>query len=143
VSFSPKSARYTLDIPEGWARTDSAANVHFTQKLVAIDIQLVARPTQPTVASVRSQDFVAITKRATCAKLSDVTTVSRHAGPAISLVYQIDSAPDPVTGKAVRDDVARYEFWRAGTAAILTLTAPAGSDNVDVWRRVTDSFTWR
>jgi len=48
-----------------------------------------------------------------------------------------------VTGKVVRDDVERYEFWRGGTEAVLTLSGAAGSDNVDPWRLVTDSFTWR
>ena len=143
MSFTPKVPRYTLDIPEGWARSDSTNHESFTQKLVAIDILLVARAAPPTVATMRTREFAALAKTATCARLSDVTAVTRRSGPVIRLVYQDDSAADAVTGKVVRDDVERYEFWRAGTAAILTLSAPAGSDNVDVWRRVTDSFTWR
>jgi hypothetical protein len=39
--------------------------------------------------------------------------------------------------------VERYEFWRAGHEVVLTLSAPVGSDNVDPWRKVTDSFAWR
>jgi hypothetical protein len=56
--------------------------------------------------------------------------------------YRADSSPDPVTGKVVHDDVERYELWRSGTTAVVTLASPKGSDNVDPWRKVTDSFTW-
>ena len=55
----------------------------------------------------------------------------------------VDAPADPVTGKVVHDAVERYEFWRAGTEAILTLSGPVGADNVDPWRIVTDSFRWR
>jgi hypothetical protein len=56
--------------------------------------------------------------------------------------YSADSQPDPVTGKVYRNSVERYEYYRNGTEAIVTLTAPAGADNVDPWRQVTDSFRW-
>jgi hypothetical protein len=71
-----------------------------------------------------------------------VTSVQRKAGPAVLITYQADAAPDPVTGKVVKDDVERYEFWRSGTEVILTLSGPKGSDNVDPWRIVTDSFAF-
>jgi len=38
--------------------------------------------------------------------------------------------------------VERYEFWKNGTAVIITLSSAAGSDNVDPWKTVTDSFVW-
>ena len=72
-----------------------------------------------------------------------MTTVTRTAGTAVLVTYQADSAPDPVTGRAHRDDVQRYELWRNGTEALIVLSAPAGADNVDPWRTITDSFRWR
>jgi hypothetical protein len=47
-----------------------------------------------------------------------------------------------VTGKVVLQDVERYVFWQAGTRATITLSSPKGSDNVDPWRKVTNSFGW-
>jgi hypothetical protein len=47
-----------------------------------------------------------------------------------------------VTGKTITNDVERYELWRAGKLAIVTLQAPHGSDNVDAWKLVTSSFRW-
>jgi hypothetical protein len=48
-----------------------------------------------------------------------------------------------VTGKTVTDDVQRYEYWRRGRLLALTLAAPAGSDNVDAYRLITNSLRWR
>ena len=55
----------------------------------------------------------------------------------------LDSAPDPVTARVRRDDVQRYEFWRAGVEAVVVLSGPVGADNADPWRTITDSFRWR
>jgi hypothetical protein len=72
----------------------------------------------------------------------DVTSVQRPAGSAVLLTYQADSAPNEVTGKVVTDAVERYEFFSGGSEVVLTLSGPVGSDNVDPWRTVTDSFRW-
>ena len=71
-----------------------------------------------------------------------VSQVSRSAGPAILVTYRADSPPDPVTAKVVHQDVERYVFWRSGSEVVITLSSSQGSDNVDPWRKVTDSFRW-
>jgi hypothetical protein len=60
----------------------------------------------------------------------------------VLVTYRASSAADAVTGKRVTLDVERYEFWRNGTQVTITLSAPQGSDNVDPWKRVTESFAW-
>ena len=67
----------------------------------------------------------------------------RTAGTAVLITYHALSAVNPVTGKVANEAVERYEFWRNGREVVLTLAAPVGSDNVDPWRKVTDSFTWK
>jgi hypothetical protein len=57
--------------------------------------------------------------------------------------YEARSARNAVTGRTVVNHVERYEFWKAGSLAAVTLQAPHGSDNVDPWRRITTSFRWR
>jgi hypothetical protein len=56
--------------------------------------------------------------------------------------YRAQSPVNPVTGKVANEAVERYEYWHAGREVVLTLAAPVGSDNVDPWRKVTDSFAW-
>jgi hypothetical protein len=143
VAFSPADNRYTVKVPEGWARADAAAHVTFTDKLNVIDIVVVAAAAAPTTDSAKIEEPPKLAATTRCFQLVAVNSVSRKAGPVVLIRYKVDALPDPVTGKTVRDDVERYEFWRNGTLALVTLSAPAGSDNVDPWKIVTDSFAWR
>jgi hypothetical protein len=43
----------------------------------------------------------------------------------------------------VKLECERYEFWRAGVEAVVTVSSPVGADNTDPWRTITDSFAWR
>jgi hypothetical protein len=142
VAYRPASGQYEVTVPEGWARTVSSAGVSFTDKLNSITIQTV-RAAAPTVASARTAEVSQIQGSTHAFSLNGVSTVSRAAGTAVLIRYSADSQPDPVTGKVFRDAVERYEFYRNGTEAIVTLAGPAGADNVDPWRKVTDSFRWR
>jgi hypothetical protein len=142
VAFSPPSNRYTVRVPEGWARTDGTDEVTFTDKFNTIHIALVPAAAAPTVASVQASELPQVAASARCYEAGAVTAVARKGGPAVRVTYRADAPPDAVTGKVVRDDVERYEFWSNGTAAVITLSGAAGSDNVDPWRTVTDSFRW-
>jgi hypothetical protein len=142
VAFASPAGHYTIKVPEGWARADQGSVTTFSDKLNSIRIETVPAPAAPTVATVQSQDVPAVRTQSRCFEGGAVTTATRKAGPVILVTYKADSAPDPVTGKVVHDDVERYAFWRGGTEAIVTLSSPQGSDNVDPWRTVTDSFAW-
>ena len=128
-------------MPEGWARTASPAGVSFTDKLNTIAIQ-TSRAAAPTMASVRAAEVPAVQGSVHGFVLAGLSTVSRPAGTAVLIRYSADSRPDPVTGKVYKDAIERYEFYRNGTEAVVTLAGPAGADNVDPWRTVTNSFRW-
>ncbi|HEV7886270.1 MAG TPA: hypothetical protein VGO92_01840 [Acidimicrobiales bacterium] len=130
VAYSPPSGSYTVKVPEGWARTESADAVTFSDKFNSIRVEVVQTVPAPT---------------GTCVDMVKTSTVTRKGGQALLTTYQADSRPDPVTGKVVRQDVERYAFTRPGSSdtAVLTLAGAAGSDNVDPWKIVTDSFAWR
>jgi hypothetical protein len=132
---------YHLAVPEGWARTQSAGATAFSDKFNAIRVQ-VTTAAAPSVASAQATDVAALATATPCFTAGKVTSVSRKAGSAILITYRADSPPDAVTGKVIQQDVERYEFWQSGKLVTLTLSAPKGSDNVDPWRKVTDSFAW-
>ena len=132
---------YTVQVPEGWARIDSGSTTSFTDKYNSISIDTASSPSAPTVQTGRAE-LTRIRSTATGFVPGDVTTVQRPAGSAVLITYQADSAPNEVTGKVVSDAVERYEFFSGGTEVVLTLSGPVGSDNVDPWRTVTDSFRW-
>jgi hypothetical protein len=142
VDFAPSTGGYTIKVPEGWARTDGRSDVSFTDKLNTIQVQLVSAATAPTPESAQAQDVPELAKQVTCFGGGDVSTVPRSAGTAVLIKYRADAPADAVTGKVIRDDVERYLFWQSGMEAVITLSGPAGSDNVDPWKLVTDSFRW-
>jgi hypothetical protein len=142
VAYSPASGQYQVKVPEGWARTVTPADVSFTDKLNTITIRMVRTATAPTPTMARAAEVPQIQSSAHSFALTGISTVSRSAGPVVLIRYSTDSQPDPVTGKVFTDAIERYEFYRNGTEAVVILSGPAGADNVDPWRTVTDSFRW-
>ncbi len=142
VPYTPQGQPFTVSVPEGWARTGSPTSTTFTDKLNAVTIKTQQADTAPTVESVKTTELPAVTSSASGYQAGETTRVTRAGGPVIVTTYQADSAPDPVTGKVVHDDVQRYVYYQDGTEVVLTLAGPAGADNVDPWKIVTDSFTW-
>jgi len=143
VPYSPPGGRFTVKVPEGWGRTARAGTVSFTDKLNTISMETRPAPAAPTVASARQAELPAIRSASRRYEPGSVTQVRRAGGDVVLVTYKADAPADPVTGKVVHDAVERYEFWRDGTEAILTLAGPVGADNVDPWRIVSDSFRWR
>ena len=141
VAYSPPSGGYSIKVPEGWARTTDGAATVFSDKFNSIRVETLAAATAPTVASVTDTDLAPIST-AKGFKAGKVSSVKRKVGAAILATYQVDGAANSVTDKIVRLDVERYVFWRNGTAAVVTLSGSAGSDNVDPWKIVTDGFSW-
>jgi hypothetical protein len=137
------TASYSLVAPEGWARTTKGARVTLTDKYNSIGVEISAAAKPPTVRSVTSVELPRLRSGTPGFRSPTVTSLVRKAGPVVLVRYQARSRRDAVTGRTVVNDVERYEFWKAGRLAVLTLQAPHGSDNVDPWRRVTDSFRWR
>ena len=136
-----RGAGFSLKTPEGWVRTGSRSSVTFADKYnrIAVEIRAAAAP---TIASATHQQVPQLAKTVKGFAAGTVTSVARASGRAILITYRATSAPSAVTGKRVVNDVERYEFWRGGKLATLTLQAPHGSDNVDPWKLVTDSFRW-
>jgi hypothetical protein len=141
VAFTVPSSTVSVKVPEGWSKSTSGGATTFTDKLNSVTVAVTAPSSAPTEQSVTSTDVPTLKGAHQNFTLGKVSTVQRPAGPAILVTYQVDSAPDPVTNKVVRDAVERYTFFKNGHRVDLTLTGPQGSDNVDPWRIVTDSVT--
>ena len=72
-----------------------------------------------------------------------MASVTLPGGNAILVDYTSNSEPDAVTGKQVRLENNAFIFYNNGKLATLTLWAPVGADNVDQWKRMSESFRWR
>ena len=133
---------FSLQVPEGWSRVTRAGSTTFVEKYNAITVRIERRPAAPTVSTVSRSELAQLKSATTAFARPRLLPVRRPAGSGVLLRYEAASRPSSVTGKRITDDVERYELWRAGRLAIVTLEAPHGSDNVDAWKRVTTSLRW-
>jgi hypothetical protein len=141
VHTSP-DGQFSVQVPEGWARTDLSDGVSFTDKLNTVTVQELAGRPQPTPESVPADELTVVAEGHADVAVGDVTEATLPSGPALHATWSADSAPDPVTGRTIRDDVETFVFWRDGTEVLLTLSGPQGADNVDPWRQISQSFAW-
>jgi hypothetical protein len=133
---------FSLKTPEGWARREEAGAVIFSDKYNEVRVEVAPRAAAPTPASLKQEEVAALEKQPNAVRVDSLKEVKLPAGPAIVVHYHANSAPNPVTSKAIRLENARYYFWRAGKLATLTLSAPAGADNLDQWNLMARSFAW-
>lgn len=143
VAFTPAAGGYIIKVPEGWSRTSAGSSVTFTDRFNGIRVETQPAAKAPTNATAAGTEAASLRSAVPGFSLGDVSTVHRSAGDAVLVKFRATSPPEQVTGKTVQLSTERYEFWRGGVEAIVTLSAPAGADNVDPWKTVTDSFGWR
>jgi hypothetical protein len=107
---------------------------------VAVAWQAMA--SAPAVAPARATTVPALQARSLAFRLQDVRAVTLAGGPAVEIIYQANSPPNQVTGRQYRLVIERFELYHNGHGAVLELSSAVGSDNVDPWRTVSESFRW-
>ena len=135
-------AGFSLKVPEGWALTELPDGASFADKYGRIDIALAGAASAPTPKGVGQDEAAKLVKSGRAVRISAIRQVTLPAGPAVLIVYTSNSDPNAVTDKQIRLENNRYLFYRAGHEAALTLSAPAGADNVDQWQLMANSFRW-
>lgn len=141
VPYSSSSSGYSIEVPEGWARTGDGASVTFVSKLdgVRIDVAPAASPLTAASAASEAKQIQAQGRAVNIASTSDVTLPS---GKAVLIKYDSNSEPNNVTQKQVRLENEAYVVFKNGKRAIVTMWAPKGADNADQWHRMSRSFKW-
>lgn len=144
VTYTSKSGGYSLKAPEGWARSENGANVKFVEKVDGEKVEVTKSSTTPTVASIKRIQVAALQQQGHAVKIKNVASKSiGHGNTAIVVAYNSNSESNPVTGKKIRQENATYYYYHQGKLAALTLWAPAGADNVDQWKLISESFGWQ
>ena len=139
--FHDHGAGYSIKYPEGWTQAGNSGNVTFKDKNNLVHV-VVTRGAPPSVASVAAQ--LTVLKRTTLSlRFKAPQPIRIGASTAIKAKYTTTSAPNPVTGKRVTLMVDRYELTRNERVAVVDLGTPVGVDNVDAYRMMIQSFTWR
>ena len=140
VPYAVPGAGYTVSIPEGWARVSAGGAVTFTSNLNAVRISAAPAHGTVTVASVRRSVVPKLASSVKGYRRGSVSAVARTAGTAIRTTYLGFSQPNPVTNKFGVLAFERYDFLHKGRVITLVLSSPNGSDNVDPWRKITNSL---
>jgi hypothetical protein len=143
VPYSSPDGRYTISVPEGWSQSTGSSAATFSDKLNSARFEAKKVPAAPTTATVRTSVVPALGSAHPGFSLVDVAPFARKGGSGILIRYQQDAPANTVTSASRRQAVEAYLFWKNGTEVEVTLTSPTGADNVDPWKKITDSFTWR
>jgi hypothetical protein len=131
-----------IKVPEGWARKTVHGVTTFSDHYNSIALQVQPAMKAPTVTSARTKEVPHLRSSVSKFQLQHVAPTTRAGQHAVEVDYLFDSAPDPVTGKVVRDAAQRFEYFHGGHEAVLTLAGPQNADNVDPWRLVSNSLGW-
>jgi hypothetical protein len=143
IPYTPASGTFTVTVPEGWSQSSTGEATTFTDKLNAAKFEEMSPAIAPTVQSAQKDIVPQLAKDHPGFALTDVVAVTRAGGSAVLIRYEQDAAVNDVTTTAGKEAVEEYLFWKAGTMVTVTLTSPVGADNVDPWREITDTFSWR
>jgi hypothetical protein len=142
VPYTSAAGHVQVKVPEGWSRQTTGTSTTFTSNLNSVTLAWMPMSAAPTVASVRATAVPALQKSTLAFRLQDVRAVTLTGGPAIEIIYQVNSPANSVTGRQYRLVIEQFEFYKNGHGAALSLSSAVGSDNVDPWRKVSESFRW-
>ncbi len=143
VKYQSPAGGYVLDTPEGWARTVQGGDVGFVDKFNGVSVVVTPVTAAPTAATAQANEVAAIKQHGRAVEITSVKDVQLPGGTAVLVAYTSNSDPNPVTNKQVRLENNSFLFFKNGKLATLRLYAVAGADNVDQWKRMSESFRWQ
>jgi hypothetical protein len=136
------SPRYSIKYPEGWTRQGGGTDVTFRDKNNVVHIAIATGAPPDTAAVARG--LAALRASNPALTYSAPALIRTGSASVVKASYTTASAPNPVTGKRVTLLVDRYVIpSAAGRYAIVDLGTPRGVDNVDAYRMMINSFSWR
>jgi hypothetical protein len=142
VPYQSAAGHFQLRVPEGWSRSSTPSSTAFSSNLNSITVAWMPMAAASSVSAARATTVPALRASTLAFRLQAVRAVPLAGGTAVEIVYQVNSQPNAVTGRQYRLVIERFELQQAGRAAVLSLSSAVGSDNVDPWRIVSESFRW-
>jgi hypothetical protein len=124
---------YSVLVPEGWARTQRGSAVTFRSNANVEFVEIGhAGKNEDLRVRYHAVGVIHFKKNATLG-----------AAPATLFTFRSQSEPDPVTAKRIELENELYSAVHNGMRATLLLSAPAGADNADQWKKIAQSFRWK
>lgn len=142
VPWTSADGKVSFVHPEGWAQTAVAGGVMFTDKLNSVTVVAAPGP-PPTIAQVQAQVNPTLGGPGRATTIVGTEMAPLPAGPAVRVTWQVNSLADPVTAKVHRDEVVTYLVGAGGQVVRMDLSGAVGSDNVDPYRKMSQSLAVR
>lgn len=141
ITYSSPSG-FSMQVPEGWSRSGTPDGVNFIDKYGEVDIAIVKADAAPTPDGIKAKEVADLIATGHAVDVTDVRTMPLPAGDAVAVDYTSNSALNPVTNRQIRLENRRFYVFHSGQEAVVTMSAPAGADNVDAWKMMAETFRW-
>ena len=141
LTYHDAALGYSIQYVEGWQVTPAADGVTIRDKDSSETVRIVPMPAD-LAACVTDVELPALQAMEGFSLIGqDRVKVNGH--KLLHLAYHLPAPPDPVTGKRVPSTVDRYFVPGLVDLAIVSLSTPDGVDNVDAFRQMIKSLSWR
>ena len=131
---------FSIRYVEGWQVTAGPAGVAIRDKDSSEAVAVVPAPAD-VAAYITGTDLLSLQTQAGFVLITR-DTVKVGTRTYDHLLIHLPAPPDPVTGKQIPSTVDRYYVAGPKGLAVVSLSTPAGVDNVDAFRQMIESFTW-
>ncbi len=142
VHYTSPTDGFTLQVPEGWARTEVPGGAQWIDKFDGVKVVAAPVSAAPTAATAANTLVPALQAGGHAVEIGAVRDVVLPGGPAVRIDYHANSEPNAVTSKKVRLEASNYYYFHGAKLITLSLWAPAGADNVDQWELMSKSLKW-
>lgn len=143
VNYTSAAGGYQLQVPEGWARTEKGTDVAFANNYDGVKVEVISVSYTLSSDNIKNNYVAALEKNGRAVTVNSINDVKLKNLPAVKLSFSSNSDPDPVTNKQIRLENESYFFIKDGKMAVMSFWAPYGADNVDQWKLMSDSFSWK
>ncbi len=141
VNHTSAAGKYDIQAPDTWKKEESGTNLKFTRGESGLLVEII-KTTEPfSIDSIKGVQVAGLVRTGRAVDIKIVTMTETKGGQAVYVEYESNS--EPAKGKQHRLINHRYYFERSGSLAVLTLWAPAGADNENIWKQIPDTFYWR
>ncbi len=141
TNHTSAEGKYDIQAPDGWKKKEQGPNLKFTHGNSGMEVEIIETTEPFSLETVKGVQLADLVRKGRAVEIKTVGMTDTNGGKAVYVDYENNS--EPAGGKQHRQVNHRYYFSRNGHLAVLTLWAPAGADNENIWKQIPDTFYWR
>ncbi len=141
TNHTSAEGKYDIQAPDTWKKEERGASLRFTHNMSGMLVEIIQSAEPFSIDTVKGVQVAGLVRTGRAVDIKIVTMAETKGGQAVYVEYESNS--EPVKGKQHRQINHRYYFGHNGLLAVLTLWAPVGADNENIWKQIPDTFYWR